>query len=161
MGVRLSVVRCIALGLLLLALVGCGEMYRQPAFQPQEGPRLALPAGSVPITGVERTYADVEGTDLKNPIARDEASTNRGRILYDINCAMCHGYQGKGDGAVASAYVPQPADLTSTRIQGLTDGDLFLRITNGFSTMPAFRKQLTPNDRWQIVNYLRAIGQGQ
>ena len=96
-----------------------------------------------------------------NPIAKDQASVNRGASLYTTNCAMCHGVGGKGDGPVASAYVPVPADLTSSRVQSLTDGDVFLRITNGFSTMPAFRKQLTPDERWHIVNYVRTLGQGR
>ncbi len=151
----------IVLGLLLLALTGCGEMYHQPSSQPQEAPRLAPPTAAVPVTGVERAYPGLDGRNLVNPISRDEASVGRGRSLYDINCTMCHGGQGRGDGPVAPAYIPQPADLTSSRIQSLTDGDIFLRITNGFSTMPAFRKQLTPEERWDIVNYVRTFGQRQ
>lgn len=154
-------IRWIALGSFLLILTGCGEMYQQPSFQPQEAPRLAAPAGSVPITGVEPVYQGVDGTGINNPIPRDEASIALGRGLYDINCAMCHGQQGRGDGAVAPAYVPPPADLTTSRVQGLSDGDIFLRITNGFSTMPAFRRQLAPEERWHIVNYVRTLGQGQ
>jgi hypothetical protein len=62
---------------------------------------------------------------------------------------------------VAPAYAPQPADLTTARVQDLTDGDIFLRITNGFSTMPAFRKQLAPDERWHVVNYVRSFMQRQ
>ncbi len=148
----------LVLGLLLLSLTGCGEMYHQPSFQPQEPPRLAPPTAAVPVTGVERSYTGVEGKDLTNPIPRDQASVDRGRNLYNTNCAMCHGREGRGDGAVASAYIPRPADLTSSRVQSLTDGDLFLRITNGFSTMPPFRGLLAPDERWHIVNYARTLG---
>jgi len=153
--------RWIVLGLLVLGLSGCGEMYRSAAIQRQEAPRLVPPTAAVPVTGVERTYAEVQGKDLGNPIRKDEASVNAGRRLYDVNCAMCHGEGGKGDGPVASAYIPQPADLTSQRVQSLTDGDIFLRITNGFGTMPDFRKKLSPDERWQIVNYVRTFGQGR
>lgn len=158
MGFRSNAVKWIAPGLLLLALTGCGELYHQPSFQPQESPRLAAPAGAVPVTGMERAYTGLDGRGLANPIPRDQASIDRGHGLFDTNCAMCHGGQGKGDGAVASAFVPQPADLSSSRVQSLTDGDIFLRITNGFSTMPAF-KQLTSDERWHIVNYVRTLGQ--
>ena len=161
MAFRFERVEWLVLSVLLLALTACGEMYQQPSFQPQEPPRLAPPAGAVPTTGAERTYAGVQGKDLLNPIAKDQASVNRGASLYTTNCAMCHGVGGKGDGPVASAYVPVPADLTSSRVQSLTDGDVFLRITNGFSTMPAFRKQLAPDERWHIVNYVRTFGQGR
>jgi len=104
---------------------------------------------------VERTYAGVAGKDLVNPFLRDKASIEAGRSLYNANCAMCHGPEGKGDGPVAPAYIPQPADLTSPRVQSLTDGDIFLRVTNGFGTMPDFRKKLSPEERWHIVNYVR------
>jgi mono/diheme cytochrome c family protein len=158
---RFYMVMWIVLGLLLLAVTGCGEMYHQPAVQPQEGTRLAPPTASVPVTGVERTYNGVEGKSLTNPIPKDQASVNQGQSLFNTNCAMCHGQQGKGDGPVASAFIPQPADLTSSEVQSLTDGDIFLVITNGFSTMPSFRKQLVPDERWQIINYVRTFGQRQ
>jgi mono/diheme cytochrome c family protein len=157
MGFRAYAVSSIVLGLLLLTLTGCGEMYRQPSVRPQESPRLVPPAASVPVTGAEIPIPGLDGADLMNPIPPDEASVNLGRVLYAINCAMCHGQQGRGDGAVAPVYLPQPADLTDARVQDLTDGDLFLRITNGITTMPAFRNQLEADERWHIVNYMRTL----
>src|SRR5512143_190970 len=134
--------RWIVLGLLLLAVSGCGEMYHQPAYRPEDPPRLVPALGAIPVTGLEPTYAGVDGKNLFNTF-----------------CIPCHGLQGKGNGPVASAYAPQPADLTSPGIQGLADGELFLVITNGFSTMPSFRKQLQPDERWDVVNYVRSFGQ--
>lgn len=158
MGLLSYTAKSIVLGLLLLALTGCGEMYHQPSFRPQESPRLAPPASAVPVTGVERAYTGVDGKTLMNPIPTDQAAVNRGKSLFETNCLMCHGPQGKGDGPVASAYVPKPADLTSPSVQGLADGEIFLVVTNGFSTMPAFRTQVAPDDRWRIVDYVRTLG---
>ncbi len=149
----------IVLGLLFLAVTGCGEMYHQPAYGPQEAPRLVPPAGSVPVTGLEPVYPGLDGRGLRNPVPSDQASFRRGQALYNTHCLPCHGLQGRGNGPVAPTYTPQPADLSSPRVQGLTDGDIFLRITNGFSTMPGFRKQLEPDERWDIVNYVRSFRQ--
>lgn len=157
MGFRSYIAGWIVLGMFLLTLTGCGEMHRQPSVQPQESPRLAPPAAAVPVTGMEMVIPGIDGSGLANPIPSDEASVNLGQGLYDVNCAMCHGLEGRGDGAVASAYLPQPADLTASQVQDLTDGDIFLRITNGYSTMPAFRNQLAPDERWHIVNYVRTL----
>ncbi|HEX9015772.1 MAG TPA: cytochrome c [Chloroflexota bacterium] len=154
-----TLIGCFLLGLALLTVTGCGEMYRQPAARPETPPRLVPAVGSVPVTGEEPVYPGVDGKDLKNPVSNDQASFARGKNLFNTFCIPCHGLQGKGNGPVASAYSPQPADLTAARVQGLTDGDIFLRITNGFSTMPYFRKQLQPNERWDIVNYVRSFKQ--
>lgn len=159
MAFRSSVAKWIVPGLLFLAVTGCGEMYHQPAYRPQDPPRLVPPVGAVPVTGQEPVYPGLDGSGLANPIPNDQESFRRGQVLYNTNCAVCHGLQGIGNGPVAPAYAPQPADLTMPRVQNLTDGDLFLRITNGFSTMPAFRKQLEPGERWDIVNYVRSFGQ--
>lgn len=157
----ISHLKWLVLGVLLLAVTGCGEMYRQPAYRPEEPPRLVPALGSVPIAGLEASYSGVDGKTLKNPIPRDQASSDRGQRIFNTFCIPCHGAQGKGDGPVASAYVPQPANLTSPNIQSLSDGEIFLVITNGFSTMPSFRKQLSPDERWDTVNYVRTFGPRQ
>jgi mono/diheme cytochrome c family protein len=156
---RFHMARGIVLGLVLLTLTGCGEMYHQPAVQPLGAPLQVPPTAAVPITGVGPNYSGVEGKNLKNPTPTDQASVNRGGAYFATNCVMCHGLQGIGNGTVGAVFVPKPADLTSAPIQGLTDGDVFLVITNGFSTMPEYGSQLTPNQRWDVVNYVRTLGQ--
>jgi mono/diheme cytochrome c family protein len=145
--------------LLMTAVVsgttGCYDMHDQPSYKAQEGPRLAAPDESVPVQGKE---AFVAGEALINPFVRTDVSVERGKTLYDINCAMCHGEQGLGDGAVGKKFLPQPANLREERIQRLSDADLFKRITYGFGSMPSFKKRIKPNDRWNLVNYLRDFG---
>ena len=157
MRLRSIIAGCIVPGLMFFALTGCGEMYHQPAFRPEDPPRLVPALGSVPVTGAEPSYGGVDAKTLKNPIPNDQASFSRGQKLFNISCIPCHGLQGKGNGPVASAYAPQPADLTGSHVQSLADGELFLVETNGFSTMPSFRKQLQPEERWDIVNYVRSF----
>jgi mono/diheme cytochrome c family protein len=73
-----------------------------------------------------------------------------------VNCVSCHGASGKGDGAAAVALNPKPADWTSARVQGETDGELFWKISNGRGAMPPW-KHLPENERWSLIQYIRSL----
>ncbi len=145
----------IAWGVIVISCIcGCYDMHDQPSFKAQEGPRLSSPSESVPVQGKE---VFVPGETPMNTVPSTEASVQRGRLLFEINCAMCHGPQGQGDGAVGLKFLPRPPNLHEARIRKLTDADLFRRITHGFGTMPPFQKRISPTDRWHLVDYLRAL----
>lgn len=91
-----------------------------------------------------------------NPVALTEESVARGQILFAQNCAMCHGDTGRGDGPAGINLNPRPADfLVHVPYHG--DQSLFGWITTGVqgTGMPAFGDQLTENQRWDLVNFLR------
>ena len=92
-----------------------------------------------------------------NPAEATEASVARGADLYLANCASCHGVGGSGDGPAAAGMLPPPEALPD-RVREMTDGALAYRIAVGSagSQMPAFAATLSENDRWDLVNYLRA-----
>jgi len=126
----------------------------QPSYRPMEMP-LPVPEGSVPIQGA--AYVAGAGSP-ENPLAADEVSLERGKLLYALNCALCHGESGLGDGPVAEKLLVNPADLTAENVANQQDGDLFLVVTNGIpNLMPALRENLTVRDRWDVVNYLRTL----
>ena len=79
-----------------------------------------------------------------------------GKKLAETNCVSCHGTSGKGDGPAAAALTPKPADWTSAKVQGESDGALFWKISNGRGPMPPW-KHLPDKERWQIVNYIRTL----
>jgi copper transport protein len=93
----------------------------------------------------------------RNPYPPTAESLRTGQRLYRAHCAVCHGSEGRGDGPAAASLVPRPADLRRTR--RMTDALLFTRITQGLpgTAMPAFRDTLTDEERWHVVNYLRAL----
>src|SRR5581483_4279028 len=94
---------------------------------------------------------------LQNPVPADSASVNRGRIQYQINCAVCHGSMGKGDGVVMKYGLYPPAiGAGSNAANALSDGYIFGMIRNGRGLMPSYNRIEEP-DRWDIVNYLRAL----
>ena len=91
----------LALGLLftydVIKIDWLSFMEIQPSFFAQEDP-LPLPARSIPVQG----GVSIVGLGAPvNPVAADEASIARGKELYDINCALCHGPEAKGNGPFA------------------------------------------------------------
>lgn len=126
----------------------------QPSYKWSENP-LPVPPRSVPIDGpvaIPNMGAPI------NPVPADPVSIARGQQLFMIHCAMCHGPQGLGNGTIAAFLANKPANLTSDVVQAKSDGALFLTITNGVTgRMPALNENLTPRERWDIVNFLRTL----
>lgn len=130
------------------------DMADQPSIGYQEGPRRLPPEGSIPV-GVEPVVLDALPT---NPIPSDHVSLQRGEILYSIHCSLCHGVGGKGDGPIAKYYEKQPpSDLTASYIAFMFDGNLYRTIAQGFGQMPGLSENLTPRERWDVINYLRTL----
>ena len=99
----------------------------QPSFDVQEKP-LPVPARSIPIEGP--AFIPKMGAP-NNPVPADDVSISRGKTLFTINCIMCHGETGEGNGPIGALIANKPANLTSIITQSKTDGALFLTITNG------------------------------
>ena len=96
---------------------------------------------------------------LKNPVAITEDSLRYGKLMYDTNCAVCHGERGYGDGYVVDGdkKYPQPPTLTSARVRGWEDGEIYHVITVGQGRMWSYKNNLDPLERWAVVNYVRAL----
>lgn len=94
-----------------------------------------------------------------NPVAASAQSVARGQQLFAQNCVVCHGPQGRGDGPTAPTLNPRPPDMSLPHTAAHSDGYLFNQITNGVpgSAMPAWGEQFSAQDRWNLVNYLRAF----
>jgi mono/diheme cytochrome c family protein len=90
-----------------------------------------------------------------------------GRVIFLSNCTSCHGAAGNGQGTTKPAFGPQPADFTDrARMQSLSPQYLFWRVSEGGraepfrtrgSIMPAWKYQLTAEQRWQVIAYIRTL----
>ena len=141
-------------GVLLSAplLMAAIWMDDQQTYKPYKAPVLSPPAGSVPVSGKELVS---EGVELENPIAPTPEVVARGKALFDINCAMCHGQTSAERGPVGKKLVPPPPGLDHDMLEGLSDSTIFKAITFGFGRMPVFKDKLQPEERWSLVNFLR------
>ncbi len=96
-----------------------------------------------------------------NPVPADQASLDRGKALYTTNCVSCHGDTGMGDGPASPALNPPPAPIAQSS-RTMKDDYLFWRISEGgvpFNTSMPPWKSLDEQSRWDLINYIRSLGE--
>jgi mono/diheme cytochrome c family protein len=120
-------------------------------------PQLAFSAGT-DYVNTGRMGANW-GTGIPLPV--DEKLMARGRERFTINCTACHGPMGDGNGVVKQLGLATVQSLQQDRIRTMSDGEIFNTITNGKNTMMAYGPNVTVNDRWAIIAYLRALQRSQ
>jgi mono/diheme cytochrome c family protein len=87
-----------------------------------------------------------------------EDSDGIGEDLFNQHCRSCHGKEGFGDGSKAKELDTEMRDMTSAAVQSQTDGELYYKAIIGKDEMPNFEKKIRgEEDRWMLVNYLRAL----
>lgn len=94
----------------------------------------------------------------KNPIPSTDASIAAGKIIYTKTCYDCHGKKGKGDGPKSADLPKNPQDFTKDQFQKQSDGSIFWKVTEGRKPMPSFKKDLTEDQCWEVINYVRTLG---
>jgi len=89
-------------------------------------------------------------------------SVARGAPLYAQNCFVCHGPLGRGDGPLADKLPVRPADLTEAHLFAHKVGEMFWWISYGSDNrvMPGFAGKLTPDQRWQLIDFVLARAAG-
>jgi len=89
-------------------------------------------------------------------------SVGRGQPIYSANCMACHGVDGRGDGPLAKSLPIRPADLTEPHLFAHTPGDIYWWVSHGLANgvMPGFADKLTPDQRWDLINFVRARAAG-
>lgn len=145
----------VALGVLALPLAAAALA------QSDEGPpRWAaniVRKQQVIMHGVPRPYAAMHDRTFDTG-----AKLQRGRAVFERNCAACHGWNGQGGGPEAFAQVPAPADLEwlEHTPKGPAQPYMMWTISEGGekfeSRMPAFKRQISRKDIWAVIAYIRA-----
>jgi mono/diheme cytochrome c family protein len=128
------------------------------AFPPRPTPLVEMVNGKIK----QQWQAPPEALALKNPLKPTPENIAKGREWYNQRCVDCHGNSGKGGGYLGAALrrdgqLMFPTNLVSQVVQANTDGELFWKITNGRSPMPANRIRFEEEQRWQMVLYLRTL----
>ena len=127
---------------------------------PLLGGALALLIAGAAVTLPPLTIDAYPTTYVRPRVAYTAASIANGLELYRAHCAVCHGARGAGDGPARGRLPRVPADLSGTHTTDHTAGDLFWWITHGIARggMPGFGSTLTEDERWDVVNAVRALG---
>lgn len=125
----------------------------------QASPADTIARGQMPLH-YAATPADAirAGEELVSPIAKDDAKARAaGAAVYRVNCAMCHGPQGHGDGPSTKRGVPPPPSFVTGKSVQMKDGQLMHVLTYGQGGMAPFGTQLTIGERWQAIAYVREL----
>lgn len=151
MQLRILLVLIAILALATMA-VGC------PASDTTEGTGTEAPEVA-DETEIDEPSDDEDPASLSNPVVADIESIARGEDVYRKTCITCHGGSGLGDGSASTELEVHPANLTSNLTQDKTDGEIFDTITNGRQGTPmtAWKGGISPEDRWNLVNYIRTL----
>ncbi|MCW5960700.1 MAG: cytochrome c [Pyrinomonadaceae bacterium] len=96
------------------------------------------------------------GAELTNPFNDSAENLERGKYIFTKSCAVCHGPTGAGDGPVIPKF-PNPPSFKTETSRALADGELFHVITRGRNNMPAAEANVSTEDRWKLVLYIRTL----
>ena len=96
--------------------------------------------------------ADASTKVSEKPFTKTTA--RNGKDLFNAKCKSCHG--GVGENA-SLPLSPEPGDPASNKFASQTDGDLFYKLTQGKGGMPGFSTQLSEDERWGIISYIRTF----
>jgi mono/diheme cytochrome c family protein len=133
------------------------DMMNQPSIKPQEGVMRPVSPLSVPVGGYRTAVLSrLEAHRLANPVVATPESIARGKTWFTVFCVPCHGVGGQGDGPVAKKLPVPPMDLSNDFIQKEAfENWIFAMVTFGGRVMPAYANDLSIEERWDIVNYVR------
>ncbi len=98
--------------------------------------------------------APKEAAEMKNPIVLDAESARKGKEAYLDNCASCHGDNLEGLKAEEAGLDIDTPNLKH-RLKTHTEGDFFWKINEGRGEMPAFKDELSDDEKWHIINYIK------
>jgi mono/diheme cytochrome c family protein len=121
--------------------------------------RLAIAFVGLVLVG-SAFFANTPETQLPNPVPATVDSIAAGYDVYLNSCARCHGVDARGGGPDSSTTQVRPPALTGpgSHLGQHTDGDLHYFVSNGLAGgMPAWAAQLSDQDIWNVINYLRSL----
>lgn len=93
---------------------------------------------------------------LSNPFLPSTNMLAVGKKKYESFCSPCHGNYGDGDSRLRGQF-PNPPSIHSEKVRSWKDGNIYHVIVNGQNVMPSYAVQLTEEERWSIVSYIRVL----
>jgi mono/diheme cytochrome c family protein len=124
----------------------------------------APPAGAIARGYMPLHYASTPqdalraGEELKSPMDLTSQQTReRGAVVFANYCGVCHGPGGAGNGTVTQRGFPPPPSLLAEHALKMQEGQMFHILTFGQNNMPSYASQLSRDDRWAVIGYVRTL----
>jgi mono/diheme cytochrome c family protein len=144
------------------------EQHKQKAQQPsnlfKDGIGMRLPvAGTVARGFIPYPFKgkpEEAGKYLVNPLLPTKEIVERGKSQYLTFCSPCHGNFGRGDSRLQGQF-PNPPTFNSDKVRSWPDGSIYHVITEGQNIMPSYAPQISREDRWAIIQYIRILQRAQ
>jgi len=157
--------------LLTASLAGCRQdMHNQPKMFPLRSTALYVDGRSVrpQVVGTVARSQQMAGSYFATgmvdgaegdglPFKLTYSVLRRGQERYNIYCSPCHSRVGNGKGMIVQRGYHQAANLHTDRLRRAPLGHFFTVMTNGYGAMPDHAAQLSPEDRWAVAAYIRAL----
>ena len=112
------------------------------------------------VKALAQRFAGALGSEATLELPKKAADLAEGRQLYQANCASCHGVSGRGDGAAGRGMNPPPPAVgDGPTMHDVSPGTMYRIVSVGIggTPMPAYGGSLTPEQRWNVVNYLISL----
>ena len=155
----------------IFAIAGCRQqMADQPHQRPLEPSNFfddgmasrPVEPGTVARAGKEqngpRFHSKVDGKLVDTfPFEVTREVLARGQERYEIFCSPCHDRLGTGQGMIVRRGFTPARSFHDPRLRDAPAGHFFEVITQGFGQMPSYANQLSEQDRWAVISYIRAL----
>ncbi len=105
---------------------------------------------------VGKDSVDIVTAGMKNPLDSTKEILAEGKVLYETYCKHCHGAKGEADGKVSDKYAGV-ANLKGDAYVAISEAHIFQVITHGAGLMGSHGSQVSPEDRWKIAKYVKAL----
>ena len=159
-----------------LALAGCrNDMHHQAKVKPFRESKFfgdgasarPLPEGTVARGFLREDAALARGQSPDGkfveriPVPLTRTLLARGQERFNIFCSPCHGRTGEGQGMIVQRGFKRPPSFHVERLRAERAGYFFDVITNGFGQMSSYAMQVTAEDRWAVVAWVRTLQASQ
>jgi len=108
-----------------------------------------------------KTTAGAWATGFPKALTVDRTFMEHGKERFTIYCQPCHGALGDGQGITKAYGMGATPTYHDDRLRKMAEGEIFNTITNGKNNMLSYADKLTPEERWAVIAYVRALQRAQ
>ncbi len=115
------------------------------------------------VTEADQLLENLAGVSL-NEFPAEAPSFDNGKKIFELNCAVCHGIKGFGNGPAAAALNPKPVNFHDLEfVREKSPYNFYRAIKNGIpgTAMPSWDFQLSRQEKWDVIKYVRAFSQNE